>query len=80
MLSQLAKRCGVWVLGTVVQMMKIDTARRFGADHVINYQRENFAEAVSALTGGRGVDAVIDGVGAATCKDDTKACALLADW
>jgi NADPH2:quinone reductase len=73
MLSQLAKRCGVTVLGTVGADDKIDTARRFGADHVINYQRENFAEAVAALTGGRGVDAVIDGVGAATCKDDTKA-------
>lgn len=73
MLSQLAKRCGVTVLGTVGSDDKIDTAKRFGADHVINYQRDNFAEAVRALTGGRGVDAVIDGVGAATCKDDVKA-------
>jgi NADPH2:quinone reductase len=39
----------------------------------INYQRENFADAVLSLTGGRGVDAVIDGVGAATCKNDIKA-------
>lgn len=73
MLSQLAKRCGVTVLGTVGSDDKIDTAKRFGADHVINYQRHNFAEAVRELTGGRGVDAIIDGVGAATCKDDVKA-------
>jgi NADPH2:quinone reductase len=73
MLLQLAKRCGATVLGTVGTDDKIDTAKRFGADHVINYQRENFAEAVRALTGGRGVDVVIDGVGAATCHDDVKA-------
>jgi NADPH:quinone reductase len=73
MLLQLAKRAGATVLGTVGSDDKIDTAKRFGADQVINYQRENFADAVRALTGGRGVDVVIDGVGAATCRDDVKA-------
>jgi NADPH2:quinone reductase len=73
MLSQLARRCGVTVLGTVGADDKIATAKKFGAEQVINYQRENFADAVLSLTGGRGVDAVIDGVGAATCKDDIKA-------
>ncbi|MBI3328822.1 MAG: quinone oxidoreductase [Nitrospinae bacterium] len=73
MLVQLAKRCGVTVFGTVGSDDKIDTAKRFGAEHVINYRRENFADAVRSLTGGRGVDAVIDGVGAATCADDVKA-------
>lgn len=72
-LLQLAKRCGATVLGTVGSDDKIATAKRFGADHVINYQRENFAEAVRTLTGGRGLDVVIDGVGAATCTDDIKA-------
>jgi NADPH:quinone reductase-like Zn-dependent oxidoreductase len=43
---------------------KIGTAKQFGAEQVINYQRENFADAVLSLTGGRGVDAVIDGVAA----------------
>ena len=73
MLLQLGKRNGATVLGTVGSDDKIDTAKRFGADHVINYQRENFADAVQTLTGGRGVDVVIDGVGAATCQDDVKA-------
>lgn len=73
MLLQLAKRCGATVLGTVGTDDKIATAKRFGADHVINYQRNNFAEAVWSLTGGRGVDVIIDGVGAATCRDDVKA-------
>jgi NADPH2:quinone reductase len=73
MLLQLAKRSGATVFGTVGSDDKIDTAKRFGADHVINYQRENFADAVRSMTGGRGVDVVIDGVGAATCRDDVKA-------
>jgi NADPH:quinone reductase len=73
MLVQLAKRTGATVFGTVGSDDKVATAKRFGADQVINYQRENFAEAVRAQTGGRGVDVVIDGVGAATCADDVKA-------
>lgn len=73
MLLQIAKRCGVTVIATVGTDDKIATAQRFGADHVINYQRENFAEVVLAMTGGRGVDAVIDGVGATTCSNDIKA-------
>jgi NADPH2:quinone reductase len=73
MLTQLARRCGVTVLATVGSDAKVETAKRFGADHVINYQRENFADAVHNLTGGRGVDAVFDAVGAATCAGDVKA-------
>lgn len=73
MLSQLAKRSGVTVFGTVGSDDKIATAKRFGADHVINYRRENFAQVVLDMTGGRGVDVVFDAVGATTVVDDTKA-------
>ena len=73
MLSQLAKRCGATVLGTVGSDDKLATAKRFGVDHVINYRRDKFADVVLELTGGRGVDVVFDAVGATTCVDDTKA-------
>jgi NADPH2:quinone reductase len=73
MLSQLAKRCGVTVIGTVGSDDKAATAKRFGADHVINYQRDHFADAARDLTAGRGVDVIFDAVGASTCKDDVKA-------
>lgn len=73
MLSQLAKRSGVTVIGTVGSDDKVATAKRFGADQVINYRRDNFAQAVLDLTGGRGVDTVFDAVGAATVVEDTKA-------
>ncbi len=77
MLSQLASRCGVTVIGTVGSDEKMATAKQFGADHVVNYQRENFAEAAKALTGGRGVDVIFDAVGASTCTDDVKALRVL---
>jgi NADPH2:quinone reductase len=37
-----------------------------GATHAINYRTEGFASRVRELTGGRGVDVVMDSVGAAT--------------
>lgn len=77
MLSQLASRCGVTVIGTVGSDEKMATAKRFGADHVVNYQRENFAEAAKEITGGRGVDFIFDAVGASTCADDVKALRVL---
>ncbi len=45
---------------------KCEIARKNGADLVINYKSENFVEKVKAFTGGKGVDVVYDGVGAAT--------------
>lgn len=43
----------------------LDTARRLGADHVINPRETNPVEAVKALTGEEGADVVIEAVGAA---------------
>lgn len=73
MLSQIARRAGATILGTVGSDDKMETAKRFGADHVINYQQTNFADAVQEITGGRGVDVVFDAVGAATCVGDVAA-------
>ena len=42
---------------------RLDVARRFGATHAINSGAVNAVERVSALTGGRGVDAAIEAVG-----------------
>jgi NADPH2:quinone reductase len=57
---QLAKRQGATVLTTVSSAAKAEHARGAGADHVIRYRDENVGERVQALTGGRGVDAVIE--------------------
>ena len=48
------------MLTTVSSDAKAKVAREAGADHVIDYKRENVAERVMALTGKAGVDAVIE--------------------
>lgn len=61
-LVQLAKVAGMMVIGTVSSSGKADFARTLGADHTINYRIENVAERVRTVTGGRGVDLIIDPV------------------
>jgi NADPH2:quinone reductase len=64
LLTQLASRMGVRVIGTVSTPEKAELARIAGADEVFDY--EGIAANVRALTGGEGVAAVYDGVGAST--------------
>jgi len=63
---QLAKAAGARVIGTVSSDEKIDLARSFGADEVINYETHDFAAEVARLTDGRGVDLILDAVGKPT--------------
>jgi NADPH:quinone reductase len=57
---QLAKRRKATVITTVSSPAKAEIARQAGADHVIDYRREDVGERVMALTAKRGVDAVIE--------------------
>ncbi|MGE5295100.1 MAG: zinc-binding dehydrogenase [Solirubrobacterales bacterium] len=63
---QFAKMIGAEVLVTSSSNDKLSRARDLGADHTINYQRENVVDWVKLTTGGRGVDIAFDAVGAAT--------------
>jgi NADPH2:quinone reductase len=60
---QLAKLRGAHVLATVSSPAKAELARRWGAEDTIDYATEDFAQAVNALTDGRGADLVFDTVG-----------------
>jgi NADPH2:quinone reductase len=62
-LVQLAKIAGMTVIGTVSGTEKAELARAMGADHVVNYKERSVPEATLALTGGRGVDLILDHVG-----------------
>ena len=62
---QLARRRGAQVLVTAGSDDKLARCRELGADGAINYKTEDFAERVRALTGGEGVDVVLDCVGGA---------------
>ncbi len=70
---QMAKRAGAVVFATCSTEDKAARVRELGADHVIRYDQEDFADRVLALTGGRGVDVAIDGVGRATFADSVRA-------
>jgi len=63
---QWLKALGATVIGTVGSDEKGALAKAHGCDHVINYSKENFAERVKALTGGKGVPVVYDSVGKTT--------------
>jgi NADPH2:quinone reductase len=57
---QFAKMAGATVITTVSSPEKAATARAAGADHVIDYKRENVGDRVMALTQKRGADAIIE--------------------
>jgi NADPH2:quinone reductase len=57
---QLAKKRNAIVITTVSSPAKAEIARQAGADHVIDYTREIVGERVKAMTGNRGVHAVIE--------------------
>jgi len=57
---QFAKARGASVITTVSSPEKAQVARAAGADHTIDYKREDVGERVAALTGKAGVDAMIE--------------------
>ena len=63
---QWAKSLGLKVIGTVGSQEKIEIAKKYGCDEVINYSKEDFAKKVTELTDGKGVSVVYDGVGKST--------------
>ena len=57
---QMAKALGATVIVTAGSDDKCDACVKLGADHAINYRTHDFALQVKALTGGRGVDVILD--------------------
>ena len=66
---QLAKEKGAKVLTTVSSVQKAEFVKSLGADEIIIYSQDGFANAVNELTGGKGADLVFDTVGAAVFKE-----------
>ncbi|MDB5861282.1 MAG: NADPH:quinone oxidoreductase [Ramlibacter sp.] len=57
---QMAKARGATVITTVSSPRKAEHARAAGADHVLDYRTEDVAARVQQLTGGTGVDTVVE--------------------
>lgn len=60
---EIGKRLGATVIATGGDDKKLESARDYGADHLINYRHEPIRERVKELTGGRGADVIYDPVG-----------------
>lgn len=63
---QWARSEGIRLIATAGSDEKCQLALDHGASHAINYRQPDWPAQVRALTGGKGVDAVMDSVGAAT--------------
>src|SRR5574343_905460 len=57
---QMAKALGATVLVTVGSDAKAQACLGLGADHAINYKTHDFGAEVARITGGRGVDVILD--------------------
>lgn len=73
---QVAKAMGAKVF-TTVREANFEFARSLGADVVIDYQKEDYVDAILRETGGHGVDVVFDTVGGNTLSRSPDALAQL---
>jgi len=72
---QFAKAMGATVIATSSSDEKLERLKALGADHLINYRSQpKWGSAARALTGGRGVDHVVDIGGPATLPQSFAAC------
>ncbi|HXE28553.1 MAG TPA: zinc-dependent alcohol dehydrogenase family protein [Stellaceae bacterium] len=76
-LLDLAQSAGLKVIGLCSGQAKIEFAKSFGVEHVIDRQRDDVGEGVKAATQGRGVDFIMDFAGG---PDFAKNFAMLAPY
>jgi NADPH:quinone reductase-like Zn-dependent oxidoreductase len=63
---QVAKLWGARVIATAGTDAKLAKAKELGADDLINYSKQDFAEEVRRITGKKGVDVVVEHIGPET--------------
>lgn len=74
---QFAKAAGAVVIATSSSDEKLERLKALGADHLINYKSQpKWGGAAKALTGGRGVDHVVEVGGADTLNQSITACRM----
>ena len=74
---QIAKAAGARVIATVSGDSKAALAKENGADAVINYATQDFAQEALRFTEGKGVDLILDAVGKPTLDGDFRCLAPL---
>lgn len=74
---QFAKAAGAKVIATTSTSDKAELLKSLGADHVINYRdNRNWGRTAKELTGGAGVDVVVDVTGPASLKQSLESVKL----
>ncbi|NUP50494.1 MAG: NAD(P)H-quinone oxidoreductase [Catenulispora sp.] len=73
---QLAHQFGARVIVTAGSAAKLAACRELGADVGVNYRDEDFVEAVREATDGRGVDVILDNMGAVYLDRNVQALAV----
>lgn len=76
LLVQWVKHLGARVIGTVSTEEKAAIAREAGADDIILYTRQDFVAETLRLTGDKGAELIIDGVGKTTFAGNLKCAAV----
>jgi NADPH2:quinone reductase len=71
----LARFAGARVIATASSAEKRERALAAGAEHAVDYTQPEWGQEVRRLTGGRGVDLVVDHVGAAAVPEALRALA-----
>jgi len=69
---RIAKLFGAWVIATSSDDAKLAAAKQLGADVTLNHKTQKVSQEVRALTNKRGVDIVVENVGAATWDDSLR--------
>ena len=77
---QWARALGAVVIGTVSSEEKAQEARQHGCHHVVVTSDYNFSSGVLSATGGRGVDLIVDGLGAQGVQGNLASLAVLGHW
>ncbi|API88246.1 NADPH:quinone oxidoreductase [Marinilactibacillus sp. 15R] len=78
---QLARHLSdAFIFATAGHNNKLSVAKELGADHTINYKKDSFDEIVNSVTDNKGVDVILDFVGASYWDKNLSSCALDARW
>jgi NADPH:quinone reductase len=73
---QLAHEFGATAYATAGSEEKCSACVRFGCEAAINYKTEDFAARIKELTGGRGVDVILDMIGASYATKNVRSLAV----
>ena len=61
--TQVAKLCGMKIVGIEPKLERLKLAKEFGVDYIVNPEKENVKEAILKVTDGLGIDCSVEAVG-----------------